>query len=125
MSSVKELRDGEFDAEVLKSRLPVLVDFFATWCGPCKALSPVLEGIAKAYDGGLKVVKVNVDDSHKLAASYGIRAVPTLVLFKDGKAIDTMEGVPSANALRQKLDAAVGFEQVESCSGGCGGCSCG
>lgn len=125
MSGVKVVRDGEFDVEVLKSGVPVLVDFFATWCGPCKALSPVLEGIANAYDGGLKVVKVNVDDSQKLAASYSVRAVPTLVLFKDGKAIDTMVGVPSAATLRQKLDAAVGSGQVESCDGGCGGCSCG
>lgn len=126
MNGVKEIKAADFDKEVVNAGMPVLVDFFATWCGPCRALAPVLEGIARTYDGGLGVVKVNVDEAHELAASFGIRAVPTLMLFKDGKPIDTMVGVPPVNTLKEKLDAAVNSEPYESCGGGCGGgCSCG
>jgi thioredoxin 1 len=105
MSGVKELRETEFHTEVLESDVPVVVDFFAPWCGPCKMLAPVLEGVAKTYDGRLKVVKVNVDDSPRLAADYRIRGVPTLMFFKYGKAVDTVVGLPSASALREKLEA--------------------
>jgi len=107
MNGVKELREAEFQAEVLDSDVPVLVDFFAPWCGPCRALAPALEGVAKTYDGRLKVVKVNVDDAQQLAANYRIRGVPTLMFFKDGKLADTIVGLPSANILRVKLDAIV------------------
>jgi thioredoxin 1 len=106
MNGVKELKEVEFQADVLDSSLPVLVDFYATWCGPCRALAPALEGIAKAYEGRLRVVKVNVDESEELAVRYQIRGVPTLMIFKGGKAVDTIVGLPSAGVLKQKLEAA-------------------
>ncbi len=106
MNGVKEIQESEFKTDVLESLLPVLVDFYATWCGPCRALAPVLEGIAKTYDGRLKVVKVNVDDAPELADQFQIRGVPTLMVFKAGKAVDTMVGIPSSATLKQKLEAA-------------------
>ena len=105
MKGVMELREAEFRPEVLDSELPVLVDFFAPWCGPCKMLAPALEGVAKAYDGRLKVVKVNVDEAPQLAADFQIRGVPTLMFFKGGKAVDTVVGLPTAGMLREKLEA--------------------
>jgi thioredoxin 1 len=105
MNGVKELQAVDFKKEVLDSTVPVLVDFFAPWCGPCKMLAPALEGVAKAYEGRLKVAKVNVDDAQQLAAGYQIRGVPTLMFFRDGKVVDTVVGLPSAGVLRQKLDA--------------------
>ena len=122
MSSVKEVKESEFGKEVLKSDKPVLVDFHTTWCGPCKVFAPVLEGVANAYEGRLKVVKVDVDGAQDVAARYGIQAVPTLVLFKDGTAVETMVGVPAGSVLRAKLDAAV-EEPAEARGGGC--CCCG
>ena len=104
MNGLKELQEADFQKEVLDSDVPVLVDFFAPWCGPCKMLAPVLEGIAKAYDGRLKIVKVNVDDAQQLAASHRISGVPTLMFFKYGKIVDTIVGVPPASALRAKLE---------------------
>ena len=105
MSAVKEVSEAGFEADVLGSELPVMVDFFAPWCGPCKMLAPALDGIAKAYEGRLKVVKVNVDESPDLAARYGIRGVPTLMFVKGGEVADTVVGLPSGNVLRAKLDA--------------------
>ncbi len=119
MSGVREIQDGEFQEEVLGSELPVMVDFYAPWCGPCKLLAPALAGIAKAYDGRLKVVKVNVDTAPQLATDYRVRGVPTLMFFKNGKAADTVVGVPSAATLRDKLEAhAASPERVGVC-----GCS--
>lgn len=105
MNGVKEITEAEFRSEVLDSDVPVLVDFFAPWCGPCRALAPVLEGVAKAYDGRVKVVKVNVDDAQQLAADHRIRGVPTLLFFRDGDVVDTVVGLPPANVFRAKLDA--------------------
>jgi len=105
MNGVKEIQEAGFQDEVLDSQVPVLVDFFAPWCGPCRALAPALEGVAKTYEGRLKVVKVNVDDAQQLAASHRIRGVPTLMFFKDGEVVDTVVGLPTASALREKLEA--------------------
>ena len=105
MNGVKEIQEVDFQKEILDSDVPVLVDFFAPWCGPCRALAPVLEGVAKTYDGKLKVVKVNVDDAPQLAATHRIRGVPTVMFFKNGKVVDTVVGLPPASALRVKLDA--------------------
>ena len=86
------LKSSNFENEVEKSDKPVLVDFWATWCGPCKMLSPVIEEIAKEYDGKIKVGKVNVDDEPDLAVKFGIEVIPTLILFKDGKIVGRTAG---------------------------------
>ncbi len=83
--ATNEVSDGTFEDEVLKSSEPVLVDFFAQWCGPCKAMAPALDEIAAELQGKVKVVKVDVDQSPGITGEYGIRAMPTLILFKDGK----------------------------------------
>jgi thioredoxin 1 len=85
--------DDTFDAEVLKSELPVLVDFWAPWCGPCHMIAPVVEEIAKDQQGKLKVVKINVDDHNQAAQTYGITGIPTLILFKGGQLKEKMVGV--------------------------------
>ena len=105
MNGVREIQESEFAQEVMKSDLPVLVDFYATWCGPCRMLAPALEGLAKAYEGRIRVMKVNVDDAPGLAYEHGIRGVPTLMVFHDGQVVDTMVGLPSLNALKNRLDA--------------------
>jgi thioredoxin 1 len=107
MNGVRESSEEVFKNVVLASDLPVLVDFFAPWCGPCRALAPALEAIAKNYDGRIKIVKVNVDDAAELAAQYRIQGVPTLMVFHAGKVVDTMVGVPPAKTLLAKLDAVV------------------
>ncbi|MCJ7577479.1 MAG: thioredoxin [candidate division Zixibacteria bacterium] len=92
MSSPIELNDGNFESEVLKSDKPVLVDFWATWCGPCRMVGPVVEEIAKDYEGKLKVGKLNVDESSQTAVQYGIMSIPSLLFFKGGKVIDQIIG---------------------------------
>ncbi|MEI6972240.1 MAG: thioredoxin [bacterium] len=123
MNGVKDVSGKDFTQEVLKSDKPVLVDFFAEWCGPCRAFAPALEGLAKTYEGRVSMVKVNVDNAQDVAARYGVQAVPTLVLFNDGKAVATMVGVPAAGVLKSKLDA-VAAEPAGSSCGSCG-CCCG
>jgi thioredoxin 1 len=84
MATIIEVRDDNFEAEVLKSNLPVLVDFWASWCGPCKAIAPVIEELSKEYEGRLKVAKVNVDDNPATPSRYGVRGIPNLILLKGG-----------------------------------------
>ena len=83
MSNVVYATDASFEADTLKSDIPVLVDFWAEWCGPCRMLSPILDDISKEYEGKVKVVKVNVDESNVISAQYGVRGIPTLLLFKN------------------------------------------
>ena len=106
MSNIKAVTSNDFDQEVLQAKEPVLVDFFAVWCGPCKTLSPILDELSGDFDGKIKFVKADIDagDNKDLAAKYGIMSVPTLMLFKNGEVKDTMVGVASKSKLKQKLD---------------------
>jgi thioredoxin 1 len=104
MSSPIELNDGNFESEVLKSDKPVLVDFWATWCGPCRMVGPVVEEIAKDYEGKLKVGKLNVDESSQTAVQYGIMSIPSLLFFKGGKVIDQIIGAVPKQHFVEKID---------------------
>lgn len=102
-----DVTDADFQSVVLESDVPVLVDFWAPWCGPCKMAAPVLDKLAGEYDGRLKVCKVNIDDERQVATQYGIMSIPTMFLFKDGQLADQVRGVtPSFEAdLKAKIDA--------------------
>jgi thioredoxin 1 len=104
-ANVIEFTDANFDAEVLAATTPVLVDFWAPWCGPCRAIAPVLEELARAEAGRLVVAKVNVDQEPGLAQRFGVQAIPTLLLFKDGQVVDTMVGAPPKAELQRRLAA--------------------
>ena len=91
--NVSHVTDGSFDQEVLQSTTPVLVDFTATWCGPCKALAPIVEDVAREYTGKLKVTKLDIDNSPSTASKFGIRGVPTVVVFKGGKEVARQVGL--------------------------------
>ncbi len=103
MANVTNVSDQNFDTEVLQSELPVLLDLWAPWCGPCKAIAPTVEALAGKYDGKLKVVKLNVDDNPKTPANYNVRGIPNLILFKGGELQEQIVGaVPQA-----RLEAAI------------------
>jgi thioredoxin 1 len=104
---IKNVSDASFDADVLKSGQPVLVDYWAAWCGPCKMIAPILEEVATEYAGRLTVAKLNVDENQDTAAKYGIRGIPTLMLFKDGQAAATKVGALSKSQLTAFLDGAL------------------
>ncbi len=100
------LNDQNFEAEVLKSDVPVLVDFWAPWCGPCKIMGPIIEEIAKDMEGKpVKVAKMNADESQNVPATYGIMSIPTLMIFKGGEVVDQMVGVTAKDKLIEKLTA--------------------
>ena len=101
--NVLNVGDGDFKAKVLESTEPVLVDFWATWCAPCRAIAPALDELADQYKGKLKIVKVNVDDNQDVPQQYGIRSLPTLLMFKGGRVVDQILGAPP----RAKLEEAV------------------
>ncbi|HUN82913.1 MAG TPA: thioredoxin [Terracidiphilus sp.] len=100
---VLEVSDATFDQEVLRSEQPVLVDFWAVWCGPCKAISPIVDKLAATYEGKLKVTKVNVDENGATPSRYGIRGIPTLLLFKGGKVADQIVGYVPQNIIEEKV----------------------
>ena len=105
MKATIEINEANFEAEVLKSAQPVLVDFWAEWCGPCKMLGPVLDEIATEQSGKAKVVKVNVDTSPALAARFGVQAIPTLLYFAGGEVRDKSVGVQAKKTISSKLEA--------------------
>jgi len=104
--NIVTLTQENFDKEVLQSNQPVLVDFWAEWCGPCKALTPILEELSREYEGRIKIGKVNIDDSQHLAAQFNIHSIPTLLLFKKGDVVEQIVG------LRSKRDLKASFDRV-------------
>ena len=104
MSDLLQVTDQNFSSEVLEAKEPVLVDFWAEWCGPCRAIAPIVEEIAKDYDGRLKVAKLNVDDNPQTAQNYRVMSIPTLLLFKEGKIVDQMIGAVPKERLTSFLD---------------------
>jgi thioredoxin 1 len=103
--AIQHVTDDNFGAEVLQSEVPVLVDYWAEWCGPCKSIAPVLEAVAKEYDGRLKIAKINVDENQSTPAKFGIRGIPTLMLFKNGNVEATKVGALSKSQLTAFLDS--------------------
>ncbi len=104
MNNVTELNPSSFEAEVLRADLPVVVDFYADWCGPCKMLAPFLDQLAAEYQGRIKFVKVNVDVAVDLAARYEVTGVPTLAVFRNGELVDTVVGLLPPKALKSRLE---------------------
>ena len=98
------LTDGNFKAEVLDSKIPVLVDFWAEWCGPCRMVSPIVEKLAKDYSGKLKVGKLNVDDNSEVPSQYGIQGIPTLLFFKNGQVANQIVGFQPEHKLKNVID---------------------
>ena len=106
-AGIVELNDAIFDSEVLKSESPVLVDFWAPWCGPCRILAPAVEEIANSYNGRIKVGKLNVDDNQETTMQYSIRSIPTLILFKNGKALDQIIGAVPKSEIEKMVKKAL------------------
>jgi thioredoxin 1 len=104
-SSIHRVTDETFEPEVLKSETPVLVDYWAEWCGPCKSIAPILDEVAREYEGRLKVAKINVDENQQTPARFGIRGIPTLMLFKNGNVEATRVGALSKSQLTAFLDS--------------------
>ena len=96
--------ENNFEAEVLKSDIPVFVDFYADWCGPCKMMGPVISNLADAYEGKVKVGKINVDDNPEIAEQFNVMSIPNMVFFKDGQAVDRQIGAVPQAALAKKFD---------------------
>jgi thioredoxin 1 len=104
MAKPYEVTDTTFEQEVLKANLPVLVDFWAPWCGPCRMVAPVVEDLAQEYEGKVKFVKLNTDDNMNAAMQYGIRSIPTLILFKGGQPVDQIIGFRPKGDLKRTID---------------------
>ncbi|HNB23339.1 MAG: thioredoxin [Candidatus Melainabacteria bacterium] len=104
MSAVLNVTDATFEQEVLKAEIPVLVDFWAPWCGPCKAIAPVVEDLSKEYEGRLKVVKLNTDENPKTAQAYSIRGIPSLYVFKTGQVVEQVVGAVPKSALATAIN---------------------
>ncbi len=105
--SVIHVSEGTFDAEVLKSDKPALVDFWAPWCGPCRAIAPVLDELASEYKDKVKVAKVNVDENRTLAGNHGVMSIPTMILFKNGKVMDKLIGLVPKERVKELMDKAL------------------
>jgi thioredoxin 1 len=101
---IKHVSDASFEADVLQSALPVLVDYWAEWCGPCKMIAPILDDVSAAFEGKLQIAKMNVDENRDIPAKFGIRGIPTLMLFKDGKLAATKVGAMSKSQMVAFID---------------------
>ena len=108
MTKPIDVSDSDFETQVIESESPVLVDFWAEWCGPCKMVAPVLEELAEEYSGQIKFTKVDGDTNHETAIHYGIRSIPTLLVFKGGKPVDQLIGAVPRAEIKKRLDNALG-----------------
>ena len=108
MAEALKLTADNFQSEVLKAEVPVLVDFWAPWCGPCKMIAPIIDELASEQEGRLRVGKVNTDENAQLAGEYGVMSIPTLILFKDGEAVERLVGFMSKKDLEAAIDKVVG-----------------
>ena len=104
---ISHVSDDQFESEVLKSDGPVLVDFWAEWCGPCKMIAPILDDLAASYEGRLKIAKINIDQNQKTPRNYNVRGIPTLMIFKNGKVEATQIGAVSKTQLSQLIDKTI------------------
>lgn len=104
MDTLFEVKDGMFEHEVINSEIPVVVDFWATWCGPCRKLAPVIEELAKTYEGKVRFVKVNVEESLNIAKEYSISGLPTLMVFKSGEAVERMTGLMPKSTIISNIE---------------------
>jgi thioredoxin 1 len=107
MSKPVEIEEAKFDATVLKAKIPVLVDFWAPWCGPCRMVAPIVDELAGEYDGKVDFFKVNVDNNPKVASKYGVMSIPTLILFKGGQPVSNIVGFRPKAELKKNLDKAL------------------
>jgi len=102
-----QVTDASFESEVLQCDLPVMVDFWAPWCGPCRAMGPVVEELANEFSGRIKVVKMNVDENQATPSKYGIRAIPTLILYKDGEVLEQVTGAVSKSSIKEMISSKI------------------
>ncbi len=108
MADVLELSDNDFESQVLQAAEPVLVDFWAPWCGPCRMIAPIVEELASENAGSLKVAKVNIDTSPNVATQYGVTSIPTLMVFKNGEVVDRFLGIQPKQRLQEAIEQAIG-----------------
>ena len=104
MSQLSKTTDSSFDNDVIKSNVPVMVDFWAEWCGPCRMLSPILEEVAPSYQGKLKIVKMNVDENPETPGQFGVMSIPTMIFFKNGKEVDRVTGAVPKDVVKSRIE---------------------